>query len=70
MTKLNSLEKTESDESLNDKMSHHLTDQYSPKNKIVRVASEPILPVLPERYHGPGCAMEINILEKHYPTCR
>lgn len=32
--------------------------------------SELKLPVLPHRFHGPGCAMEIDILEKHDGKCR
>lgn len=28
------------------------------------------LPSLSPRYHGPNCAMEINVLEKHEQTCR
>lgn len=28
------------------------------------------LPVLPPRYHGQRCAMEINVLEKHNQKCR
>lgn len=28
------------------------------------------LPVLPERYHGAGCVMEVDVLEKHDKDCR
>lgn len=27
------------------------------------------LPLLPPRYHGPGCAMEVAVLEKHEQNC-
>ncbi|XP_044263194.1 uncharacterized protein LOC123010394 [Tribolium madens] len=28
-----------------------------------------VLPLLVERHHGPGCAMEISVLEKHEDSC-
>ncbi|KAG5872275.1 hypothetical protein JTB14_029937 [Gonioctena quinquepunctata] len=46
--------------------------QRSAKPKIIDFPSNLVLklPYLSSRYHGPGCAMEISVLEKHDEKCR
>lgn len=40
------------------------------KSKILPSDIQLKLPILLPRYHGPGCAMEVDVMEKHDQNCR
>lgn len=45
-------------------------DKSKKSPKFAPVQPEIKLPVLPVRYNGSGCALEIDVLEKHKQNCR
>lgn len=64
-------EKTQTNQSLNNTRSHPLMEAYSSRDQTFSLTtSERMFPNVPARYHGPGCAMEIEVLEKHHSKCR
>lgn len=78
-------EKSEAEElppvETNDETSDEVKDIVDDEKPVINETQKPtvieeeykdpsILPIIVPRYHGPGCSMEIGILEKHHSKCR
>lgn len=68
----NPFEGNVSDSSLKIEKCCSCSTQTGSENKMVNVPSGITLniPVVKPRYHGPCCALEICVLEKHQPQCK